>query len=113
MKSDESKQHTPGPWHVVAGNNAIWTSVTDDREIAICDLLDSGDKEKDLANACLIAAAPDLLAVCELARELTAPWYAATGEAWAEREKKAASFATQLLAAVAKARGELKEVNHA
>ena len=56
-------QHTPGPWHV-NGERSIWAK--NDR-VAKMDQADGGGET--LANAQLIAAAPELLEACELALE--------------------------------------------
>lgn len=71
-------QHTPGPWNVDA------ETVYDTTHARIC-TVDYGDDDEATitgageqapgqgrANARLIAAAPDLLAACELARKITA-----------------------------------------
>ncbi len=61
----ESK-HTPGPWAIDQG-----TIISDEsRFIAGMEMPFSGLVGEDAANARLIAAAPDLLAVCEEAANL-------------------------------------------
>lgn len=55
--------HTPGPWAVdeIRSVQAItWCG-----EVCIADVGGNADEEEQLANARLIAAAPDLLAACE------------------------------------------------
>lgn len=63
-------KHTPGPWHVVGNVPCIASDIGGDNPKVICriELKDSGfvfepDYEVRNANARLIAAAPDLLAV--------------------------------------------------
>ena len=64
-------QNTPGPWHLAHdydGRSRIWTKlgINDDGEALgtfICAIdKRAGREDEDLANAHLIAAAPDLLA---------------------------------------------------
>ena len=74
-------EHTPGPWHAdvegpfaLGGDSIEVEAVTDDGMLvrrSIATLMidteendDTPEAEEDKANACLIAAAPDLLAVC-------------------------------------------------
>jgi hypothetical protein len=54
--------HTPGPWHV-SEHSAIEVNAEGAR--AIVELWRRGNPAQELANARLIAAAPDLLAVLE------------------------------------------------
>jgi len=58
-------KHTPGPWWVERVNKSTALFV-DNADRSICQLTGKVDSERD-ANACLIAAAPDLLAACEQA----------------------------------------------
>ncbi len=53
-----SAKHTPGPWRVFGYD--IGTS-PDETLAVVCAM----DDNTDDANACLIAAAPDLLAACQ------------------------------------------------
>ncbi len=49
--------HTPGPWHTVAK-----VSIADSNDYGICEAATSNKtQEERYANACLIAAAPELL----------------------------------------------------
>lgn len=62
-------KHTPGPWHTNPDSDLrrIGVYAGSEEEIVICDVTDE-DLEHDLeieANAALIVAAPDLLAVCK------------------------------------------------
>jgi hypothetical protein len=73
-------QHTPGNWKAGACHvfdQAQIGVMVDTREeivIALCGLSEAHDTEESLANAWLIAAAPDLLAACRHALEaLTDP----------------------------------------
>lgn len=68
-------QHTPGPWSAIAGQRCddcatYIVQAADHREIVA--VLDSYSSQLDEANARLIAAAPDLLTVCETVYELNA-----------------------------------------
>ncbi len=62
-------KHTPGPWAYMEGDAARFESSrisrADDREFTIalvnCEWLNKSQREQDIANARLIAAAPDLL----------------------------------------------------
>ena len=60
--------HTPGPWEVYyAGtgpNRSIWVQQDGVRELILGTVRD-GEWERDVADAHLIAAAPDLLAACK------------------------------------------------
>lgn len=97
-------QHTPGPWSVTAHRTGDYGDATvgyDNGMIAIVaggnwgewrDADDNGDAEF-LANARLIAAAPDLLAACLVAAPLVAA-YRNDDAMWAAY--------TQLIAAIAK-----------
>jgi len=64
----ENAKHTPGTWFITPdttnknGDYAVWT---DDSPFSIATVHGSGNSQA-LANAALIAAAPDLLAACEL-----------------------------------------------
>lgn len=62
---------TPGPWVVTPKDGGIFHDVNVCREdgLAVAVAVDNGDisPETALANAKLIAAAPDLLAACEAA----------------------------------------------
>jgi hypothetical protein len=62
-------KHTPGPWEA-RFEDGVWVQPPNPSDPIICDLLprdaDSYTLE-DEANAYLIAAAPDLMAACELA----------------------------------------------
>ncbi len=64
-------EHTPGPWsaQMDAGDWIGVEAVTGDGDLVrreICTCLTDDDDREDRANARLIAAAPDLLAACEL-----------------------------------------------
>lgn len=54
--------HTPGPWHVVHHRPNLFKVETN--RVVICDTF-GGLSDETLANALLIAAAPDLLAVLQ------------------------------------------------
>lgn len=61
-----STKFTPGPWHVQRGNSSNPMVGTD--EVSIAEVLDDvhPDTEQQEANARLIAAAPELLAACQM-----------------------------------------------
>lgn len=93
--------HTPGPWVVSGlygapeGNFLIWTKAEDHAVAHIFPITHGGkDAESErLANARLIAAAPELLAALENARN------------WVAGDSKAGNFLREIDAALAKARG--------
>ncbi len=61
-------RHTPGPWHVIKGDE--WTSgiATDTPEQGVWEVASANKRRDEFeANKALIAAAPDLLEVLELA----------------------------------------------
>jgi len=65
--------HTSGPWGYVYDGSSVWSVGRDDdpqdRRIASVQKCSSGEEgwHEAAANACLIAAAPDLLSACQLA----------------------------------------------
>lgn len=96
-------KHTPGPWTLAKGSLGVYVMVGD-REISST----VGSSREDLANARLIAAAPELLAALENLVDLLA------GDQWSEAEIDVAFNLTglgarvnQARAAIAKARGEV------
>lgn len=91
-------QHTSGPWHI--GARAFERAVYGERgeEIAVFSGLIPADEE--LANARLIAAAPELLNACELFEQAIA-----VNRHNLTREMRAAIDAAR--AALAKAKGEV------
>ena len=60
-------KHTPGPWKVEAERAYIQIVPADN--VAICELRRKGNTELEMANAKLIAAAPDMLAALERIRD--------------------------------------------
>jgi hypothetical protein len=58
-------QHTPGPWTIQSHENRLYVGPV---EIG-------GEEDEDLANACLIAAAPDLLAALRKAADYMGEMY--------------------------------------
>jgi hypothetical protein len=71
-------RHTPGPWHVGAGNGAGSVFAESGRMrleqngttlYPIAKTQTGWDEDEDAANACLIAAAPELLKACDEERE--------------------------------------------
>jgi hypothetical protein len=57
-------KHTPGPWTVKSDRISIQVAAADD-DVSICELWRRGNHELELANANLMAAAPDLLEALE------------------------------------------------
>lgn len=71
-------KHTPGPWREYDDGDTLWVEATPHRSAVICDVVGNlwDNKEQvaqitpeDIANARLIAAAPDLLRLLKLALE--------------------------------------------
>ncbi len=63
--------HTPGPWEA-EGATVIWEAPGSNNRWIVCDLADGQEGKLSLeteANARLIAAAPDMLAVLMVMRE--------------------------------------------
>lgn len=56
-------QHTPAPWSVTKGSPQAGIIAAPNRSLGIAEVFGGG--ETDIANAQLIAAAPDLLAALE------------------------------------------------
>jgi len=95
----ESGKHTPGPWLVDPERPYV---VTDDAHNPMDVAYSECDGQVGLANARLIAAAPDLLAACEAADKWFDGWCAsATCCAHTGKEVH-----LQIRAAIAKAEGE-------
>ena len=99
----ENAKHTPGTWFITPdttnknGDYAVWT---DDSPFSIATVHGSGNSQA-LANAALIAAAPDLLAACKLAVRFVED--VCKGHQWPHENCEAWKAAT---AAIAKAKGE-------
>lgn len=105
----KTQTHTPGPWEVVYNDAYVVTHPTGDRTYRYVATTDSQadsstpiqleDKQEDEANARLIAAAPDLYFIAEIALR----WF----DEKAKDDNFKGSFPTSLLrAAVAKAEGQ-------
>lgn len=58
--------HTKGPWHVTAYRYGVYHGSQEDYRSMIASVTPA-NSEEGMANAHLIAAAPDLLAACKLA----------------------------------------------
>jgi hypothetical protein len=89
-------KHTPGPWSTGCDEDGHMVYAADDSAVADA-LRDDGDAEAEVSNARLIAAAPDLLAACQVA--LAA--YRLAGKDVPEN-----STAATLRSAIAKAEGQ-------
>jgi hypothetical protein len=85
-------KHTPGPWKIEAERAYIQIMPTDN--VAICELGRRGNPALDLANANLIAAAPELLEALEDAERVLE---------WGEPEPK--PILERVRRVIAKARG--------
>jgi hypothetical protein len=89
-------RHTPSPWHMATGPDGLITIFAGDAD-------DPGDDDEFIAgdvderNACLITAAPELLAA---ARDMLVVWEGVAHPALAHRD---GSPAARLRAAIAKA----------
>lgn len=94
---DEVK-HTPGPWGIQPGSS---NPLIGSAEFTVAEVLDDcfPDTEQQKANAQLIAAAPDLLALCKKAEHLMAYIPAENFDG------HAADFFRRLSAAIKKAEG--------
>ena len=95
-------EHTPGPYRIKYGTNVVAAS---GRVVALCATLSTNGPDEEqvmaenMANACLFAAAPDLLSELETA----IAWIEDAGNYGAPTKDE---VLPQLRAAVAKARGE-------
>jgi len=99
----ENKEHTPGSWFAApdtTNNNGDYGIWTDDGPFNIATVHGSGNSQA-LANAAMIAAAPDLLAACKLAVRFVED--VCKGHQWPHENCEAWKAAT---AAIAKAKGE-------
>lgn len=82
--------HTPGPWTILAEDYRVYAE--DDYPVALAS--SHRESEQRLANAHLIAAAPDLLEACELMLTV------------AGLDREAPHAVNVMRAAIAKARGQ-------
>lgn len=66
--------HTPGPWAVAQDQHSVMSTDCEGRSLAMVARVNTAygayGNERVLANACLIAAAPDLLSTCQAALDL-------------------------------------------
>ena len=92
-------KHTPGPWKVVRDSKSVLLEVRGDNMTRVAEVWTDteGGQERRVANADLVAAAPDLLAACERALSSGAIKFADNALDLGIREV--------LTAAIAKARG--------
>lgn len=67
------KKYTPGPWEVTSDNGELWVD-GEDSPVAMITGDAEGATELELCDANLIAAAPELLEVLELAHEHMKVW---------------------------------------
>lgn len=92
MTTDIQKRHSPAPWKI---NQEIKTHVMTEDGYAICDMATTYSSlkyDEHLANARLIAAAPELLEALE---SLLPIWSSGIDEPWVKKARQA----------IAKARG--------
>lgn len=101
--------HTPGPWHVGGTSDDVWVQTADPDANVICDIIRRSPEqltEEDVANANVLAAAPDLLAALKAVQKwlmLSAP--VENSQSWNESFVKANDLTC---AAIAKAEGGAK-----
>jgi hypothetical protein len=92
---------TPGPWHVSAEECLV---IRDDYEFSVvAKYVGYLADDVEMANAKLIAAAPDLLEACQRARN---QFFAAGYEPKAGSMNPTECLLAQLIAAISKATGE-------
>lgn len=60
-----STTHTSGPWYADPALETIYARAANGDQILIADLTCTASRERETANAALIAAAPDLLAALD------------------------------------------------
>jgi hypothetical protein len=101
-------EHTAGPWAWGVNPKGNYTNELVVRPAGefpqglwIADVGSSGDPERE-ANACLIAAAPELLEACEAVSDMCGPMNPYVGEDW---EANWANAIRMMRLAIAKARG--------
>lgn len=108
-----SGKHTPGPWKLSAMrteegfSSNCYKSVNGERWGQLANIVvrfkgNAKESPEGLANATLIAAAPDMLEALEEAYDLLADYVPSTPI----REAKHASMVSKTAAAIAKAKGE-------
>lgn len=100
-KNNMKTQHTPAPWSVIKGSPQAGIITAPNRSLGIAEVFGGG--ETDIANARLIAAAPDLLAACRCALADMEGSY--SREDWDDDENPVALTIRELIAAIAKAGG--------
>jgi hypothetical protein len=96
-------KHTPGPWHVIEGDE--WTSniATDTPEQGIWTVADANSRRAEFkANRYLIASAPELYEALEALLVMVPEQYGTT-----RRAEDTNRLRNMALAALAKARGEV------
>lgn len=104
--------HTPGPWRSDFGNNRASIIAKIEHEVAQVFTLRSTNKEEDqnrevmIANARLIAAAPDLLEVASGLTELPAPFSACSLPGCVCPSCRFLGLREMALAAIKKVRGQ-------
>jgi antitoxin (DNA-binding transcriptional repressor) of toxin-antitoxin stability system len=111
----KTAQHTPGPWGIGDSgtrSDGIWIEPTDKNANVLADIVgrlndgeDTQITDEDIANARLIAAAPDLLAAANLALEYFEQCVMSCDPDEAEEESGDVPEAAKLRAAILKATG--------
>jgi len=100
------KEHTPGPWdEMVIGRDNQFIEI-ENKDQSICTVLNFDTDENMFANACLIAAAPDLLAACEAIDAELMHLEASDLALFYQIEDEMADVIIKMRQAIAKARGE-------
>lgn len=96
-------KHTPGPWRIVGVDGAIYADNGIDVGLVhgVNREADESEDHEMHANACLIAAAPELLEACEQAEY----WLQCEAESAAPGEIVPTDILRVLRAAIAKAEG--------
>ena len=95
--------HTPGPWHTAStpdGTRGAIYRANPNPNFPLATVLAIGNDREERANARLIAAAPDMLALLQQYSELN------TGLSGAEYMRRKVALDEQAAALIAKARGE-------
>ena len=101
-KGKKMTKHTQGPWILKQPNEygTVCINTPDGYPLAIVSQYSGDHKKQSDANACLIAAAPELLAALEVCLEAIQPYYDSDDDG--SLEAKASNMA---LAAINKAKG--------
>lgn len=107
MGNTKQTKHTPGPWTLSKTDDYVIEAVKAGSPYEVCTyMVDSDNEAEDLANARLIAAAPDLLDVVQL---IIKEWEKPTeGVQVGELIARLSQYSVEARAAIAKATGGTK-----